>query len=113
MIWVIIAFFAIMIWKYFSYDDDEEMKGFKAFWSTVAIMGFGIVGYFSIIVFFDGIREFWKVDGFVGAICFATSDFMLTGAYFKAGQRSKAYMATYSVCYYIAQFAIAFSLFFI
>jgi hypothetical protein len=38
---------------------------------------------------------------------------MLTGAYFKAGKRSKPYMAIYSVFYYIAQFLIAFSLFFL
>ena len=50
---------------------------------------------------------------FVGAVFFACSDCMLTGAYFKPGQRSKAYMATYSVFYYLAQFIIAFSLFFI
>ena len=50
---------------------------------------------------------------FVGALCFITSDFMLTGAYFKKGQRSKTYMATYSVFYYLAQFIIAFSLFFL
>ena len=50
---------------------------------------------------------------FVGAIFFMCSDFMLTGAYFKPGQRSKTYMGTYSVFYYLAQFIIAFSLFFI
>lgn len=50
---------------------------------------------------------------FCGAIFFATSDFMLTGAYFKAGQRPKAYLAIYSVCYYVAQFVIAFSIFFL
>ena len=50
---------------------------------------------------------------FIGAVFFAASDTMLTGAYFKAGKRSKAYMAIYSVFYYIAQFAIAFSIFFL
>ena len=50
---------------------------------------------------------------FIAAICFATSDFMLTGAYFKPGKRSKTYMATYSVFYYVAQFVIAFSIFFL
>lgn len=50
---------------------------------------------------------------FPGAVCFSASDFMLTGAYFKEGQRSKAYMAIYSVFYYLAQFAIAFSIFFL
>ena len=50
---------------------------------------------------------------FAGAFCFVCSDFMLTGAYFKEGQRSKAYMATYSVFYYVAQFLIAFSIFFL
>ena len=50
---------------------------------------------------------------FVGAVFFASSDMMLTGAYFKEGKRSGAYMATYSVFYYIAQFVIAFSIFFL
>lgn len=50
---------------------------------------------------------------FVGAVCFGVSDFMLTGAYFKKGQRSKTYMAVYSIFYYIAQFMIAFSIFFL
>ena len=50
---------------------------------------------------------------FCGALCFITSDFMLTGAYFKPGKRSKPYLAIYSVFYYLAQFAIAFSLFFL
>ena len=50
---------------------------------------------------------------FIGSLFFITSDFMLTGAYFKAGKRPKAYNAIYSVCYYVAQFAIAFALFFL
>ena len=50
---------------------------------------------------------------FVSALCFMTSDFMLTGSYFKAGERPKAYRATYSVFYYLAQFIIAFSIFFL
>ena len=50
---------------------------------------------------------------FCGAVFFATSDFMLTGSYFKKGQRPKAYLATYSVCYYLAQFIIAFAIFFL
>ena len=50
---------------------------------------------------------------FCGALFFATSDFMLTGAYFKSGHRPKPYLAIYSVCYYVAQFVIAFSLFFL
>ena len=50
---------------------------------------------------------------FVAALFFMTSDFMLTGAYFKKGQRPKPYLAIYSVCYYVAQFAIAFALFFL
>jgi len=49
----------------------------------------------------------------IGAINFIASDFMLTGAYFKPGKRSKPYMAIYSVFYYIAQFVIAFSIFFV
>ena len=49
----------------------------------------------------------------IGAIFFACSDFMLTGSYFKEGQRPKAYQAMYSVFYYLAQFIIAFSLFFL
>ena len=49
----------------------------------------------------------------IGAAFFAASDFMLTGAYFKEGKRSKTYMGTYSVFYYVAQFVIAFSLFFL
>lgn len=50
---------------------------------------------------------------FIGAVFFATSDTMLTGSYFKPGKRTKAYNAIYSVAYYVAQFAIAFSLFFL
>lgn len=50
---------------------------------------------------------------FIGAVFFAASDTMLTGAYFKKGKRSKPYMAIYSVLYYLAQFIIAFSLFFL
>lgn len=50
---------------------------------------------------------------FICALFFMASDFMLTGAYFKEGKRSKTYMATYSVFYYIAQFVIAFSILFL
>ena len=50
---------------------------------------------------------------FAGSMCFATSDFMLTGSYFKPGKRSGAYNAIYSVFYYVAQFLIAFSIFFL
>lgn len=49
----------------------------------------------------------------VGAACFVVSDMMLSGAYFKEGERPKWYNATYSVFYYIAQFIIAFSIFFL
>lgn len=50
---------------------------------------------------------------FIGAVFFCASDFMLTGSYFKKGDRSKTYLAVYSICYYTAQFLIAFSLFFL
>ena len=50
---------------------------------------------------------------FIGALCFVCSDFMLTGNYFKKGDRSKTYKAIYSVFYYAAQFLIAFSIFFL
>ena len=50
---------------------------------------------------------------FIGAFNFVCSDFMLTGAYFKHGERSKTYRAVYSVFYYLAQFIIAFSIFFL
>lgn len=50
---------------------------------------------------------------FVGSVHFAVSDCMLTGSYFRKGQRTKAYNAIYSVFYYIAQFVIAFSIFFL
>ena len=50
---------------------------------------------------------------FVGALCFMASDFMLTGNYFKPGERSKAYRAIYSIFYYVAQFLIAFSILFV
>lgn len=50
---------------------------------------------------------------FPAALCFMASDFMLTGNYFKAGERTKAYRAIYSVFYYVAQFVIAFSILFL
>lgn len=60
-----------------------------------------------------GFTNVTAVMFFVGALFFAASDSMLTGAYFKEGQRPKAYMAIYSVFYYLAQFIIAFALFFL
>lgn len=60
-----------------------------------------------------GFKPITLIMFFSSAICFAASDFMLTGAYFKEGERSKAYMAIYSILYYAAQFAIAFSIFFL
>lgn len=50
---------------------------------------------------------------FIGAFFFVCSDSMLTGSYFKPGQRPKWYNGLYSVFYYLAQFIIAFSLFFL
>lgn len=50
---------------------------------------------------------------FPAALCFMASDFMLTGNYFKAGERTKTYRALYSVFYYVAQFVIAFSILFL
>ena len=61
----------------------------------------------------NGFANVTSVMFFVGAVFFAASDSMLTGAYFKEGQRPKAYMAIYSVFYYLAQFIIAFALFFL
>ena len=61
----------------------------------------------------NGFSNVTSVMFFVGAVFFAASDSMLTGAYFKEGQRPKAYMAIYSVFYYLAQFIIAFALFFL
>ena len=62
------------------------------------------------------LHEFSIVTGvmfFIGAFSFACSDTMLTGSYFKEGKRPGWYNATYSVFYYVAQFLIAFSLFFL
>lgn len=50
---------------------------------------------------------------FPAALCFMASDFMLTGNYFKVGERTKTYRALYSVFYYVAQFVIAFSILFL
>ena len=50
---------------------------------------------------------------FIGAVFFTTSDCMLTGSYFKKGKRAKPYVAICSICYYVAQFLIAFSIFFL
>ena len=50
---------------------------------------------------------------FIGAFFFVCSDTMLTGSYFKPGQRPKWYNGLYSVFYYLAQFIIAFALFFL
>ena len=66
--------------------------------------------YMSIL---HGFQIVTVVMFFVAALFFMASDFMLTGAYFKSGQRPKWYMATYSVFYYVAQFTIAFSIFFL
>ena len=63
-----------------------------------------ILNHFSIV---SGVMFF------IGALFFGTSDCMLTGAYFKPGQRPKPYLAIYSICYYVAQFLIAFCLFFL
>ena len=58
-------------------------------------------------------KETTLVLYFIGAFSFVCSDFMLTGSYFKAGERPKWYRALYSVFYYVAQFLIAFSIFFL
>ena len=50
---------------------------------------------------------------FIGAFFFLCSDTMLTGSYFKQGQRPKWYNGLYSAFYYLAQFIIAFALFFL
>ena len=58
-------------------------------------------------------KETTLVLFFIGAFNFVCSDFMLTGSYFKSGTRPKWYRALYSVFYYVAQFLIAFSIFFL
>ena len=50
---------------------------------------------------------------FIGALFFMASDFMLTGSYFLPGKRPGWYNALYSVFYYVAQFIIAFAIFFL
>ena len=65
------------------------------------------------IGFLHGFSKVMFVMFFIGAVFFASSDFMLAGAYFKEGKRPKAYNAIYSILYYAAQFIIAFSIFFL
>jgi len=61
----------------------------------------------------NGFQNTTSVLFFIGAFFFVCSDSMLTGSYFKPGQRPKWYNGLYSVFYYLAQFIIAFSLFFL
>lgn len=71
---------------------------------------------FSTSLFMALAHGFSIVTGimfFVGAFFFVCSDTMLTGSYFKPGQRPKWYNGLYSVFYYLAQFIIAFCLFFL
>ena len=65
------------------------------------------------IGFLHGFSKVMLIMFFIGAVFFATSDFMLAGSYFKDGERPKAYNAIYSIFYYAAQFIIAFSIFFL
>lgn len=71
---------------------------------------------FSTSLYMAILNEFKNVTSilfFTGAFFFACSDTMLTGSYFKEGQRPKWYNGLYSVFYYLAQFIIAFSIFFL
>ncbi|MBO4682451.1 MAG: hypothetical protein J5618_01155 [Bacilli bacterium] len=60
-----------------------------------------------------GFANTTSVIFFIGAFFFVCSDTMLTGSYFKAGKRPGWYNGLYSVFYYLAQFLIAFSIFFL
>ena len=60
-----------------------------------------------------GFSNISSVLFFIGAFFFVCSDTMLTGSYFKSGKRPGWYNGLYSVFYYLAQFIIAFSLFFL
>ena len=87
-----------------------SMMPFAIFYLTCLTTMVSSTFYMALLHRFSNITS---ILFFVGAFCFGISDFMLTGAYFKEGQRSKAYMAVYSVFYYLAQFIIAFSIFFL
>lgn len=90
-----------------------QLKKFTPFGASYI---FCLTSVFSTALFMNILNRFNYVTLImilVGSVFFATSDFMLTGSYFKDGERSKAYRAIYSVAYYIAQFLIAFSLLFI
>ena len=87
-----------------------KMLPFGAFYILCLSTMVSVAFYMAIL---NGFNNITLVMFFIGAFFFACSDTMLAGAYFKKGQRSKTYNAVYSVFYYLAQFLIAFALYFL
>ena len=107
---VAISAIYLVVAKKVGIDFNSKLLPFAIFYLMCLTTMFSASFYMALLNQFN---EVTIVMFFVGASFFAASDFMLTGSYFKPGQRPKAYNAVYSVCYYLAQFIIAFSIFFL
>ena len=107
---IVITFLYMLVSTKLGIEFGRKLLPFALFYLFCLTSMVSTAFYMSLL---HGFQNITAVVFFGGAVCFMASDFMLTGSYFKEGQRSKPYLAIYSVFYYLAQFAIAFSLFFL
>ena len=78
-----------------------------------AVLLFTTLGTATYLAFFNGFRFAAYDMLFFGALFFAVSDLILCGTYFGEGKERPVDIISNGVTYYLAQYLIAFSLFFI
>ena len=81
-------------------------------------VGYGLILFFVMSLYFSiAIQHNWQLMNInimaIGLILFALSDLILNNTYFSTGCNTPLFVISNHVVYYIAQFAIAVSLFFL
>ena len=82
------------------------------------VIAYGFILFFAVSIYFStALQSSWQIPTvniiFGGLVLFALSDLILNNTYFSTGCNTPLFVITNHVAYYIAQFAIAISLFFL
>jgi len=93
MVWYIIAFFVIMIWKYCSYSEKEYMRGYKSFYFALFAISIPFLVKIAYISVREPISDCLREGNIVGLICFLFGCFVAVFpglcVFLKAFEKSK------------------------
>ena len=109
---IVAALFVVisLLMEVFSKIRYKDMKPF--------VIGYGLILFFTVAMYFSAaIQGSWQVVPVVimavGLVLFALSDLILNNTYFAPGFNTPGFVISNHIFYYVAQFTIAVSLFFL